>query len=107
MLLINKSNTLTGRLTLVIKTLTGQTITRDLPPRATIADLKARLQKTEHIPPDQLYLLFGGKLLTDLRTLADYKMQSGDTVHMVLRLGGGIQCTCAVYVVLTYMNISS
>ncbi|XP_065907778.1 protein mono-ADP-ribosyltransferase PARP4-like isoform X3 [Dysidea avara] len=77
-----------GRLTLVIKTLTGQTITRDLPPRATIADLKARLQKTEHIPPDQLYLLFGGKLLTDLRTLADYKMQSGDTVHMVLRLGG-------------------
>ena len=72
-----------------VKTLTGRTITIDTQPSATVIKVMYEIHEKEGPPPHEVRLIFGGKQLEPGRMLAEYDVQKGSTLHLVLRLSGG------------------
>ena len=68
-----------------VKTLTGKHITLEVEPTDRIEDVKAKIQESEGIPSDQMWLIFAGKRLEDHNTLQDYAIQKDTTLRLMLR----------------------
>lgn len=73
-----------------VKTLTGKTITLDVELNDTIQSIKSQIQYKEGIPVNQQCLIFAGKKLEDKYGLYNYNIQRHSTLHLVIRLSGGI-----------------
>jgi ubiquitin len=57
-----------------VKTPAGTTLTLDVEPNDTIAQVKAKIQDKEGTPPAQQRLTFNGQVLEDVSTLAEYSI---------------------------------
>ncbi len=69
-----------------IKSLNGKTHTVEVESTDTIATLKQKIQDKEGINAGEQRLVFAGKNLEDNKTVADYNIQSEQTLHLILRL---------------------
>lgn len=80
-----------------VKTLTGKEIEIDIEPTDKVERIKERVEEKEGIPPPQQRLIFSGKQMNDEKTAADYKVQGGSVLHLVLALRGGFQMSYRLY----------
>ncbi|KAI5148285.1 ubiquitin-like protein Nedd8 [Enteropsectra breve] len=75
---------------LKLKSLTGKDKEIEIEGTATILEFKNRVYESELIPPEQQRLVCNGKILTNEKnTLSQYKISSGNVIHMILALRGG------------------
>jgi ubiquitin C len=83
---------LRGGMQIFVKTLSGPVHSVVCQPDDTILSVKQQLETKyeEGMPPDQQRLIFAGKQLEDNRTLQEYSVIHNSTVHIVLRLRGGL-----------------
>jgi ubiquitin C len=78
-----------GSMQIFLRTLTGRTITLSVNPSTSINDLKRMVYDKEGIPIDMQRLVYGSGQLND-GTLSDYNIQREATLHLTLRLLGGM-----------------
>ena len=72
-----------------VTTLTFKTFQISTNPNSTIEKLKRAIQDKEGTDQEQQRLIFAGIQLENGRKLSDYSIQSGSTIHLILRLKGG------------------
>ena len=79
---------------LFVKNSTGQTLTFTVQDYTTTANMMDSIYAREGIPQDLQRLVYGGKHLDETSVLSDYGLSMGDTLHLLLRLPGGIIEPC-------------
>jgi len=76
--------------TIQIKTATGRFHSIDVTPSMTVMELKLQIKKVEMYEPDQQRIIYSGKQLSDDKQLKDYPISADATLHLIVRLRGGM-----------------
>lgn len=71
-----------------VKTLLNKSLTLKINPKSTVAQLKLMIEKEEGFPVDKMRLIYAGRQLEDSKTLNNYGIKEGSTIHFVLRMAG-------------------
>ncbi|GAQ78700.1 ubiquitin C [Klebsormidium nitens] len=79
-----------GQIQIFCKGLTGRTITLNCYGNDLVEDVKRQIEQLEGITSSAQRLIHAGQQLQDGLTLTDCKVQREATLHLVLRLGGGM-----------------
>jgi len=80
-----------------IKTLTGKTIRLRVLPSDTVLSVKTKIEERKNILTDRQRLVFHSRQLEDNQTLNNCDIQNGSTLHLVLRLLGGMDTFVKTY----------
>ena len=73
---------------LYVRTMYGRSVELSVFPDTTIEEVKGLMRDREGSPPARQRLIYAGQQLEDGRSLEDYNLRSGATVHVVLRVRG-------------------
>ena len=65
----------------------NRTIVIEVEPEMTVLELKDKIWDREGVPSEYLLITFGGKLLTDERTLAHYGLKQESVIQWRVRFG--------------------
>ena len=74
-----------------VKFLTGKILTLDVEPSDTIEKVKMKIQEKEGIPPEQQRLIYSGRQLEDIFTIANYKILESSTVLLLTKFRQGVK----------------
>ena len=75
-----------SQMQIFVKMLTGQTITLEANPSDTVTELKRKVQEKEGFKAHRQRLLYIETPLEDDRTLSQYDIHDGSTLHLIVRL---------------------
>ena len=81
---------LRGGMCIFVKTLTGKTISIEVSADEEVCKIKEKIKDKEGIPPHEQRLIYAGKQLEDKEKLSAYNIQRDSTLHLVIRLPGGL-----------------
>ena len=80
----------TDTFTIQVKSMTGRLHAITVNPSMTVLELKCLIEKVEQYAPDQQRIVYCGKQLSDEKQLKDYPIQPDVTIHLIIRLRGGM-----------------
>ena len=71
---------------ILVRTITGRTITLDVEKADLIEEIRTKIHDKEGIPLDMQFLMWSGKLLLNGKTLDENGIQNLSTVYLAFRL---------------------
>ena len=80
-----------SRILISVSPLAGKATTLEVEPSDTIKSVKTKIQEKAGYPADQQRLIFTGEQLEDTRCISDYNIQNNSILHILRRLGSGMQ----------------
>lgn len=74
---------------IIIKKLDGKKEEQSVEKTDTVMKLREQLAESQGIQADQIRLIHKGAPMKDDNTLADCRVQAGETIHLILQMRGG------------------